>query len=269
MKIQRISSAPDSFKDYFKKIWLNRSLILILAKRDLKIKYAQTILGLTWTIIQPLIAIIIYTIFFSGLMNFKTTEPYILFVLSGILLWNLFNYIFSQGSTSLTQHHDLIKKLAFPKIILVLSKIILALVEFSITLTLLLALMIYFNIEFRWTMFLAPLIILPLILLSLGLALLLSALTIQKRDLFHVIPFLINFGIWLTPVFYPVSLIPEKYSHLLYINPIASIIQLFRWSLFGDSLNPYILIGLLLSFLTFIIGFIFFKRNEDKIIDVI
>ncbi|MCB0510838.1 MAG: ABC transporter permease [Bacteroidetes bacterium] len=269
MKIQRISSTPDSLKDYIKKIWLNRSLIFILAKRDLKIKYAQTVLGLTWTLVQPLIALAIYTLFFSGLMNFNTAYPYILFVLSGILFWNLFSYILSQASSSLSQNQELIKKLAFPKIILPFSKVLLALVEFSITLLVLLLLIFYFPIEWRLSMLLAPLCLIPLILFALGMALFLSALTIKKRDLFHLVPFLVNFGIWLTPVFYPVSIVPEKYLNLIYINPIASVIQLFRWSMFGEALNPYILIGLLLSFLTFIVGFSFFKKNEDKIIDVI
>jgi len=264
-----ISSESDSLRVYLKKIWQHRSLILTLAKRDLKIKYAQTALGLAWTVLQPLVAVTIYTVFFSELMNFQTSEPYILFVLSGVLLWSLFNYIFAHGSSSLTQNQDLIKKLAFPKIILPLSKVMLSLVEFSITLILLIALMAYFRVPLKWTMLWTPIILLPLILMSLGLALSLSAATIKKRDLFHIVPFLINFGIWLTPVFYPVSLIPAKYASLLYLNPIASILQLFRWSLFGGALNPLVLIGLSLSFLIFIFGFFHFKSKEDKIIDVI
>lgn len=269
MSYPNISAAPDSLKDYIEKIWQNRSLVLVLAKRDLKIKYAQTSLGIAWTVLQPLIAILIYTFFFSGLMDFKTDSPYILFVLSGVLFWNLFSYIFSQGSTSLNQNLEVIKKVAFPKILLPCTKVILGLVEFSISFIILILLMIYFQIELRVSMLYAPLSLIPIILFALGIAFLLSAVTIKKRDLFHIVPFLINFGIWLTPVFYPVSIIPEKFSSLIYINPVASVIQLFRWSMFGDPLNPYILIGLLLSFLTFITGFVVFKQNEDTIIDVI
>ena len=202
-------------------------------------------------------------------MNFKTNTPYILFVISGILFWNLFNYIFSQGSSSLSQNKELIKKLAFPKIILPFTKVIIGLVEFSITLLLMALLMFYFKIELRLSMILAPFALIPLILFSLGIALLLSAATIKRRDLFHLVPFLINFGIWLTPVFYPVTLIPGEFANLIYLNPVTSVIQFFRWSMFGDPLNPYILIGLLLSFLTFIVGFCFFKAKEDKIIDVL
>lgn len=264
-----ITSEPDSLKQYLQKIWMHRSLILTLAKRDLKIKYAQTTLGLSWTILQPLTAVVVFTVFFSVLLDLETPYPYILFVLSGVLLWGLFNYIFSHGSASLTSNSDLIKKMSFPKIILPISKVLLGLVEFGITLALLLVMMVFFQIEFSLKMLLLPLIIFPLILLALGVAMMLSAATIKNRDLFHVIPFLVNFGIWLTPVFYPVSLIPENYIDFLYLNPIAAVIQLFRWSFFGEVLSPYIILGICICFVTFIIGFFYFKKVEDKIIDII
>ena len=139
------SSKPDSIIEYVKKIYQNRSLIYTFAKRDLKIKFAQTYLGLAWAIIQPLTAVIIFTVFFSFIMNFKIEYPYVLFVLSGVLVWGIFNYIFSQSSTSLFQSQDLIKKMSFPKIILPISKVILALVEFLITLVLLLLVVVRFH----------------------------------------------------------------------------------------------------------------------------
>jgi lipopolysaccharide transport system permease protein len=267
-----ITSEPDTLRQYLTKIWQHRSLILTLAKRDLKIKYAQTALGLSWTVLQPLTAVVVFTLFFSVLLNFEAPYPYVLFVLSGILIWSLFNYIFSQGSSSLTANQDLIRKMNFPKIVLPLSKVLLALVEFGVTLLLLVAVMLYFAPGFRLTMLLLPVVILPVLFFSLGLALILSSLTIKNRDLFHIIPFLVNFGIWFTPVFYPVSIIPEQYAqykNIIFINPMAAGIQLFRWSFFGESLNLYVGLGLLISFAIFIIGFFFFKNAEDKIIDLI
>ena len=109
-----ISSEQDSLADYFKKVVQHRALILTLAKRDLKVKYAQTYLGLAWTIVQPLTAVVVFSLFFSVLLEVKNDYPYVLFVLSGVLIWNLFNYIFSQGSTSLSNNQDLIRKLYFP-----------------------------------------------------------------------------------------------------------------------------------------------------------
>lgn len=263
------SSKPDSVKDYLKKIYEHRSLILTFAKRDLKIKFAQTTLGITWAILQPLTAVFIFTVFFSLIVHFQTSYPYVLFVMSGVLIWCVFNYVFSQASSSLYQSQDLIKKMSFPKIILPLSKVLLALVEFIITFILILILMLFFQIEFRWTMFLLPIIILPVLFFSFGIALMLSSFALKNRDLFHVIPFLINFGIWFTPVFYPISILPSEYKNLIYINPIAVSIQLFRWCFLGDAFNLNSVIGGIISIIVLIIGFYFFKKSEDKIIDLL
>ncbi len=264
-----ISAEPDSLTVYLNKIWQHKSLIVTLAKRDLKIKYAQTALGLAWTVVQPLFAVIVYTLFFSVLMDFETEYPYLLFVLSGILLWGLFNYIFSQGSTSLTQNQDLIRKLYFPKIILPLSKALVGLAEFAIISLLFLAVIIYYGISPNWKLLFIPAIILVLCLFSTGLSFMLSAATIKNRDLNHIIPFLVNFGIWFTPVFYPISIIPEQYKNLLYLNPMASIIQLFRVCVFGEAFNPFMLLGIVIGFLIFIVGFFYFKKIEDHIVDYI
>lgn len=264
-----ISSEKDSLKVYLQKIWLHKSLILTLAKRDLKVKYAQTSLGLAWTVVQPLTAVFIYTLFFSVLLDFETAYPYVLFVLSGILLWGLFNYIFSQGSNSLIPNQDLIKKLYFPKIILPLSKVLVGLVEFFVIFILFLILLIVFNINLTWKIILIPFPIFVLVLFSTGTALLLSAATVKNRDLNHIVPFLINFGIWLTPVFYPVTVIPERYGGLLYLNPMSSIIQFFRWCVFDEPINKFITLGFGVGFLTFILGFFYFKSIEDEMVDIL
>ena len=264
-----ISAESDSLSVYLQKIWQHRSLIKTLAKRDLKIKYAQTLLGLAWTVVQPLVAVVVYTLFFTLLMDFDTAYPYVLFVLSGILLWGLFNYIFSQGSVSLTNNQDLIRKLYFPKIILPLSKTLVGLVEFAIISILFVALLFFYQVVPGWKILLVPFILLTLCLFSVGLAFILSVATIKNRDLNHIIPFLVNFGIWFTPVFYPVSKIPEQFENFLYLNPLASLIQLFRVTLFNEAFSMYMLLGILISFLTFIIGFGAFKKAEDSIVDYI
>ncbi|MGB1248851.1 MAG: ABC transporter permease [Chitinophagales bacterium] len=265
-----ISSKPDTLLQYLEKIWVNKSLILTLARRDLKAKYAQTILGLAWTIVQPLTAVVIYTLFFSVLLKFETEYPYVLFVLSGILLWGLFNYIFAQGSTAVQQNQDLVQKLYFPKLILPLSKVLVALVEFAAILLFFIGLLIVFQVNvFSWKLMLTLPIFGILIIFSLGLALILGAATAKNRDLNHIIPFLVNFGIWVTPVFYPVTVIPEQYKNLLYINPMATLIQLFRWCLFDEPISIYAFLGIGVAFLIFLIGFFFFKKVEDKMIDVL
>ncbi|MCB9225580.1 MAG: ABC transporter permease [Chitinophagales bacterium] len=264
-----ISAEPDDLKTYLQKIWNHKSLIITLAKRDLKVKYAQTVLGLAWTVVQPITSVIVYTLFFSVLLNFETPYPYVLFVLSGVLLWGLFNYIFSQGSTSLMQNQDLIRKMYFPKMILPFSKVLVAFVEFGVIFIIFLLMLLIFSVPISWKIILIPIPIFILTLFSIGTALILSAATIKNRDLNHIIPFLIYFGIWLTPVFYPVTVIPQQYADWLYINPMAAVIQLFRWCVFDEPINKFILIGIALSFIIFGVGFFYFKKVEDKIIDLL
>lgn len=264
-----ISAEPDSLKVYLKKIWQHKSLIVTLAKRDLKIRYAQTLLGLSWTIIQPLVAVIVYTLFFSLLLDFKTDYPYVLFVLSGILLWGLFSFTFSNGAISLSQNQELIRKLNFPKIILPISKGLVGLFEFTIIAILFIILLLIFQVLPNWKVVFVPLLIVILCLFSLGLTFILSAATIKKRDLNHIVPFLVYFGIWFSPVFYPVSIVPAQFANLLYLNPMASIIQLFRTCVFNEPYNHYMLLGIPISFLIFIIGFFYFKKIEDDIVDYI
>ncbi len=268
-KRYKFTYKPESIVTYLKNIWSNRAFAYTFAKRDIRIKYAQTFLGLAWTIIQPLTAVVVYTVFFTLLVDFKMTYPYILFVLSGITLWGLFNYIFSQGSTSLLSNYDLIKKLHFPKILLPISKVIVALVEFVIIFILFVMVFIYYKSPLSLKVFWVFPIIFALIIFALGLSFLLSALTLKNRDLNHIIPFLINFGIWFTPVFYPTSLIPEKFAKLLYVNPMASYLHLFRWSVLNEPFNSYSFFGVFIGFIIFILGFYIFKLNEDIIADVV
>lgn len=261
------SSKPDSVREYCNKIWANRWLILTLAKRDLKVRYAQTFLGISWTILQPLTSVAIYSIFFFLLLKFETKYPYILFVLSGLLIWSLFSSIFFQASTSLVQNQDLIKKMDFPKIILPISKIVFALIDCVVTFLILFIFIVFFKIEFSYKMLLGPFILIPILLFSLGISFILIALTIKNRDLQHVVPFLVNFGVWFSPVFYPVSILPDRYMNYIFINPIAACIQLFRWSFFGEPINSFVFIGIYIGVLVFLIGFFSFKKIEDKIIE--
>jgi lipopolysaccharide transport system permease protein len=268
MKTVITSEAP-SLQEYLTKVWKHRHFVVVLAKRDLKIKYAQTFLGVAWSIVQPLVAVVIFTLFFGVLLSLETPYPYVLFVLSGVVCWSFFNYIFSHASTSLMNNQDLIRKLSFPKIILPISKVLVALVEFGFTLLLMIPVFVYHHSTISWNTLFFPVVIFFILIFSLGLSLILAASTLRFRDLHHVIPFLVNFGIWFTPVFYPVHLIPEQYKDFIYLNPMASLIGLARWSLFGESISYLALIGVLISVMTLLIGVVYFKRVEDRISEII
>lgn len=262
-----ITAKPDSLSNYVSKIWYHRHMIIVLAQRDLKIKYAQTFIGIAWTLLNPITAMIVFTLFFHLVLNIQSDYPYVLFVLSGYINWGLFNYIFNQASPALINQSELIKKINFPKIIIPLSKCLIALTEFAITLTIFFILLFVFKISISTNALLLPFAVLPVILFSLGISLMLSSLTIKKRDLLHIVPFVVNFSIWLTPVFYPVTIVPKQYQSVLFINPITSSIHLFRNIYLGEIINSNFIIGVCVAILFFVAGVLAFKHIEEIIND--
>ena len=265
------SANPENIYVYIKKVWQYRSMIWVLGIRDLKIKYAQTFLGLSWSLIQPLTALIIYTVFFDLLMHMRrTTVPYSLFVFSGIICWNLFSYIVNTASTSLLSNQGLISKIYFPKIILPLSKVLVSLVEFGISIIILIILLIFFKAVPGLQIVFLPVFLLLTVMIGLCIAVWLSALSISYRDLHHIVPYLVNFGIWVTPVFLPVTIIPAKYAFVIYFNPMAGAIEGFRWCLFGSSsFSLYFLYSFVTTIFLLITGLIYFRKMEDKLIDIL
>lgn len=262
-----ITAENDSLVEYLANAWKHRNLVLTLAKRDIKIKYAQTAIGVGWSVIQPLTAVIVFTLFFGVILDMETADPYPLYVLSGIACWNLFNYIFSQGSTSLMNSQDLIRKLSFPKIVLPASKVLVGLVEFGVVMLLLIPLFIWYGTPVLPNLVLLPVVVFFLCVFALGASLVLAGATLRNRDLHHITPFLVNFGIWFTPVFYPISLIPDAYADFLYLNPMASLIEVFRWTLFGGEVNLFAALGVLISVIFLVLGVIYFRYVEDQIAD--
>lgn len=258
-------------RHYLKMILGYRSLIYALAKRDLKAKYTQTFLGISWAIIQPLIALVIFSVFFQGLIHLETgAVPYPVFAFSGMILWYYFSSIIHQSGNSLVANQDLIKKIYFPKIILPIYKSFMGLFELTIAFGLLLVIMLVWNVEISYKICFAPLIILLITFTGLTVSIWLNALTVKKRDLMHLIPYLINYGIWLTPVFYPSTLIPDPYQDwLFYLNPVATIITLFRASLFDAPFEWMYCISFIPVLLLFVSGIYVFKRREKNIADYV
>jgi len=264
-----ISSKGEKLSDYILKVYQYRSLIFTLARRDVKVQYAQTFLGLLWSIIQPLTSLLVWVFFFDKLIKVDTGDiPYPLFAFSGMMGWYYFTNIFNHAGTSLVNSQDLIRKIYFPRIILPLSKVLVGFVEFFISLLLLFMMMLIMGRLPSWQILFLPLFILLNIISGLAFGLWLSALTIRYRDFQHIIPFFVYIGIWLTPVFYPSTLIPSQYSFFIYINPVAAVIAGYRWSLFaGESFSPYYLTSFIPMVFILITGFVYFRRNEYTIAD--
>lgn len=269
---QVIRSAPDTLRSYLKKVWYYRHLIVALARRDLKAKYAQTLIGIAWSVIQPLVTLFIFVFFFERVIPIsnKISYSFAVFAFSGMIGWQYFTQHLMLAGTALNQEQLLIKKMYFPKLILLFSKALSGLADYSTSLLLLCLLLWGEGIPLQWQILLLPLILLLNIIVALSLSIWLSAFTIRYRDFHHIIPYLVNFGIWFTPVFYPATLLPDRFQFLLYFNPMAGVIELFRWSLIGQSdFSSGYWLGLSLSMVLFCTGIVVFVKMEDKVVDFI
>lgn len=267
--IQIISSEPDGFKVYFQKIWKFRNLIWVFAKRDLQVKYAQTWLGLGWTIFQPLTAFAIYTFFFGYILQWKTDGiDYPVYVLSGLLGWNFFSYIVSSGTYGIQESAHLIKKIYFPKTIIPLSKVLFASIELGINLILLVALILIYQQSISWKIVFLPMVIFYNAVCALTLVFLFSALAFKKRDILHLVPFVLQFGIWFSPVFFSRTILPKQISFLMDLNPLANVVELWRWCLFGfGEVNWLWSIVFVTLMCLFCLGIFLFSRIEYTLTD--
>ena len=257
---------------YLLKVWKFRAMVVTLARRELKIKYAQTALGLLWTAIQPLSGLLIFYFFFNRVVKLEgiPESGYAIFAFTGMTSWYFFSYIVYQASFSLLQAQDLVKKIFFPKLILLLSKVLVGMVDLCISIGLLFIIMSINGIMPSWHVVLLPVFILLNALVGLSVSVWLCALTVRHRDLQHIVPYLVNFGIWLTPVFYPGTLIPNEFKGLLYLNPMTGVIEGFRWAIWDyGALHLGHGIGIGIALVLLLGGVAFFKRMEDNMADTV
>lgn len=266
-----ITNTPISLKEYGNRLWHFKHLIYSFATKDFKAKYAQTKIGALWMVIQPFIALTIFTLFFDKLIQLETgTVPYPAFAFSGMILWYFFTALVHSTGTSLLSAQELIGKVYFPKLILPISKATLNSFEVFISFILLLILLLILGISLNAKLFLFPIVVLMVLSIGLCIGIWLSAISIKHRDLQHLIPYLINYGIWLTPVFYPTTIIPAQYRDMMYyINPIAISIDFFRYVLFGSPFQLNYLLSFIPVIVALIIGVIYFKSAERNAADYI
>lgn len=267
--VQIYTSEADSFKTYFKKIWDYRILIWVFAKRDLKVKYAQTAIGIGWSIIQPLTALLIYTFFFGYIFNWDAGGmPFPVYVISGLLGWNFYTYIVNAGSMSVQEASHTIKKIYFPKSILPFSKVVIAFVELLFSLILLIPLMIYYDITLSWKIIFIPFVLIFNAMCGLTLVFWVASFAYKKRDLFHLLPFIVYFGIWFTPIFFSGDFLPEHLRGILNYNPMANVVGLWRWMLFGETAFQGIwLVNFGLITLFCFSGMFYYNRKESDFAD--
>lgn len=269
MEERVISSRREGIGSLFRELYNHRSLLYALSLRDLKITYSRTLLGIFWSIMQPLVVLIIYIIIVNRLFDVYSEEiPYALYTFAGLTGWYMFTRIVNNSGMALIDNSDLVKKIAFPKLILPLSRVFTVFVEFLVSLCVLALIMVGYGIVPDLAILAFPVFILLNILIGLTLGIWLSALSIRFRDLHHIIPSLLNLFIWLTPVFYPVSIIPAKFRSLVYINPMAGVLEGYRWTILGgEAISSAYFLAFGLTLLLLALGIVYFRRVEDRIVD--
>lgn len=252
-----------------------RELLFFFVWRDIKVRYKQTIIGIAWAILQPLFAMVVFTIFFGKIAGIATEGiPRPLFYYSSSILWLYFASSLSAATNVLVENQRMITKVYFPRIVLPLSSVLSGLVDFFISFVLLLAMFIYYGISPHATLFLAPLFVLLAVITTFSLGVWLSAFNAIYRDVRYIVPFFVQFWMFASPVIYPSSLVREKYGEIAYmlygLNPMVGILEGFRWSLFQKGTLPELCwVSFLMVIICLIAGSVYFYRTEDKIIDLV
>jgi lipopolysaccharide transport system permease protein len=256
----------------FRELWDYRELLYFLTWRDVKVRYKQTALGAAWAVIQPLFMMLVFSLFFGRLAKMPSDGiPYPVFTFCALLPWQLFAHALSESSNSLVGNQNLITKVYFPRLVVPISAVLGGLVDFAIAFVILLVMMAYYGIVPGWQIVTLPLFILLAVVTALAVGLWLAALNVQYRDVRYTINFLIQFWLFATPVAYPSSLVPEAWRPLYGLNPMAGVVEGFRWALLGKAQPPGALLWVSVAVVILLLvgGLYYFRRMEQQFADVV
>ncbi len=255
-----------------RELWVYRELVYFLTWRDLKVRYKQTLLGAAWAVLQPFLTMVVFSIFFGDLAKVPSDGiPYPIFAYTALLPWQLFTKALQDASRSLVSSSHMITKVYFPRVILPLASILAGVVDFFVAFIVLLGMMVYYQIAPTSRVFILPLLLLLTLITALGVGLWLSALNVLYRDINYIVHFLTQFWMFITPIAYPASMIPEKWLPLYALNPMTGVVEGFRWALLNRGDFPSLLIGIstVVSMIVLISGMFYFKRMERQFADMV
>jgi lipopolysaccharide transport system permease protein len=256
----------------FRELWEYRELLYFLTWRDIKVRYKQTVLGAAWAIIQPVFMMVVFSIFFGRLAKVPSDGiPYPVFTFCALLPWQLFAHAVAESSNSLVGNQNLITKVYFPRLVIPLSAVLSGLVDFVIAFIVLLALILWYGIIPGWAIVTLPAFVLLAICTALAVGLWLSALSVQYRDVRYLINFVLQFWLFATPVVYPSSIVPEKWRILYGLNPMAGVVEGFRWALLGKSsaLGSILWVSVGVVAVILVGGIYYFRRMEQEFADIV
>lgn len=261
-------------KNYWSDLWRYRELFIILAWRDISVRYKQTIIGVLWAILRPFLTMLVFTVIFGRVAKLPSDghAPYALMVFAAMLPWSLFSSSLGEASNSLIGNVNLISKVYFPRLIVPTATVVTAFIDFLISFVILIGLMAYYQFVPSWNILLLPLFIIMALLASLGPGLWITALNVKYRDFRYVIPFVVQFGLYISPVGFSSNVIPEKWRLLYSLNPMVGVIDGFRWCILGGT-SPIYWPGFALSItiVTFFLwlGISSFRKMEKSFADLI
>ena len=273
MRLPTIVIKPtSSFSFKFKEFWDNRELLYFLIWRNIKVKYKQTMIGVVWVIIQPLVIMVVFSIFFGKFAKIPSEGlPYPIFAFCALVPWTYFSNALINTTNTMVTHQRVITKVYFPKLILPVSAVLSGLPDFCISFCVLIGMMFFYGIFPSINIIFLPLFILMAIITALAVGLWTSAANAIYRDVSYVVPFLVQFWLFASPVVYPSSLIPEKWRVFYGLNPMAGVIEGFRWTLLGkgEAPGPTLVVSMVVILLILFSGIVFFRRMEGTIADII
>jgi len=277
--MRKIIIEPHSnpLKINFSELLAYRELLFALAYRDLRIRYAQTFIGFLWAFMNPLLSLLILTFVFGVVAKVDIGTgyegqviPHLLYTIVGLAGWTYFSEVFAQAGTSIINAQQMVQKIYFPRLVIPLSKAITGLVDLGVNLLLITILMLFFSYTPSPNIIFLPLFIMMAIISGLAAGIWMSALTIRFRDFQYITPMLLRIGMFITPISYPSSAVPENFRALFYLNPVTGIVEGLRWSLLGGTtLNPYTYISFAVIFVFLLLGIIYFNKVEKVMPDII
>lgn len=254
----------------FRELWRFRELLVTLTLRDIRVRYKQTAIGIIWAVVQPVMQMVVFTLIFGKLGKLPSAGlPYPVFVLAGLLPWQLFQKALTQGSTSMVTLGAMMSKVYFPRLFAPLSCVLAGIVDFAIALIVLIGVMFYFGFVPGITVLLVPVFILLAFMAAFGASLWLAAINTEYRDVQHALPFLAQIWMFLTPVLYPTTLVPDSWRQVYAINPMVSSIEGFRWALLGGAppdLTSFA-ISTAVTLMFIVTGLVYFNRYEKAFVD--
>ena len=261
-------------KQYWKDLWNYRELFYFLAWRDIKVRYKQTIIGVAWAVIRPVITMVIFTFIFEGLAGLPSEAgvPYAIMVFAALLPWHFFSHSLSESSNSLIGNVNLVSKVYMPRLILPASTVVVNLVDFAISFVILALMMLFYRFAPDWRMLTLPLFLFMAFITTYGFSLWLSALNVRYRDFRIIVPFIVQFGLYVSPVGFSSSVIPEQWRLLYSLNPMVGVIDGFRWAILGGDVQIYwpgFILSIILILIVFVSGLFYFRNTERTFADVI